>query len=229
MFGKILDLFFPKRCVHCRRWGEFLCEGCINEIEFLTEQFCPACKKTAVLGFANHGCSKKSPLDQIYSLCWYRGPIRSLVNSFKFKPTVRNLTEVIHMIMMRGLSQEECEAWNDPLITAVPLHPFSENERGYNQAVLIAQVLSGITHYLSQFDLLAKTQLSQRQSGLNKKQRQANVKGVFQAKKLKTKIKPEIVLVDDVYTTGSTLSECAKVLKKELEVEKVYGFTLARG
>lgn len=230
----IQDLLFPKRCVHCKRWGQFLCEQCLYEIDFLAEQFCPVCGKTAVLGLPHPRCvnkrQHKSHLDQIYSLCWYRGPIRTLINKFKFKPTVRSLTEVFRFLMRRGLLAEDTQFWENATITAVPLHPSSQRERGFNQARLIAQILAQTIELSTQFDLLIKTHPTPHQSGLDKITRRQNVRGVFRIQPDLIDQPPnKVILVDDVYTTGSTLNECARVLKRELGVQKIHGFTLARG
>jgi len=231
------DLLFPKRCVHCRRWGQFLCEQCLREIEFLTEQFCPVCGKTAVLGLPHPRCENnqrhrrnQSHLDQIHSLCWYRGPVRSLINQFKFKPTVQSLTETFEFLMRRGLVAEDTQIWEEATVTAVPLHDTSQRERGFNQAQLLTQILSQITNLPERFDLLIKSRPTLRQSGLDKPARQQNTHGVFNTRSnLANPIPTRIIIVDDVYTTGSTLNECARVLKEKLGVSAVYGFTFARG
>lgn len=122
---------------------------------------------------------------------------------------------------------------NDVIIVPVPLHPKKLRKRGYNQASLIADSISlacqdsGCKTYEFHNDILERIVDTRSQAGLHKKERQINVKNAFLVK-FEAKISGRhVVLVDDVFTTGATVSECAKALKKA-GASGVSVFTFAR-
>lgn len=225
---KVFKLLFPERCVHCRGWGNYLCANCWSGINFLRKQRCPGCQKAVVLGLYDHGCSYRSYLDQLYSIGWYRGVLRSLLREFKFK-SVRDLRKVVKELIAGTVAAEDISVWDGALVSYVPLHQRRLGERGYNQSRIIAQVFSRVMGFNLR-PLLKRTRNTQRQARLSKRERRKNIKGAFSCLQGPDgKTYPRIILVDDVYTTGSTLQECAKVLKRFGFAEQVFGFTLARG
>lgn len=227
--GRFLDWIYPRRCVHCRRWGDYLCEGCYEQIPLLAEQFCPACGKSSVLGWSDHGCRKRSLLNQHVSLCWYRGVMRTLINQFKFPPRLVGLGGVFSRLIKQGLDWDLAALWEGYVVVPVPLHSQRLRERGFNQSEVIAQLLAEWIGVPMQNNLLERVQTRLPQSTLDHRARRRNVRGVFGLVNAPRLLLPQkIILVDDVYTTGSTLNECARILKQE-GVGTVCAFTLARG
>jgi len=118
------------------------------------------------------------------------------------------------------------------IITPIPLHSKTFKSRGYNQAEIIAQELSQATGFPLIPDLLVRAHMTASQTKLSKEERRKNIKGVFEINaqyypKSDQALKgSSVILVDDVFTTGSTLREAAKILKKA-GISEVYGFTLA--
>lgn len=102
--------------------------------------------------------------------------------------------------------------WHPNVIIPVPMHPSDEFQRGYNQSALLARQISALYGIPYSEELLSKTKRTQAQKGLNKQDRIKNIRGCFEAHPLCKDLR--IVLVDDVCTTGATLRECARVLKK---------------
>ncbi len=232
MWQSLIELLFPKRCIYCKSWGELLCSDCLDQLEYLEKQYCPACSQTTVLGLSDHGCGKRTYLDQVYSLVWFRGPARAVVNRYKFSPEVTALQSVIGRLISRGFDWEGLDFWEGRLVVPVPLHSRRRRERGFNQSEQIAQLLAQRLGSDCWTDWLIRQYLRAPQSSLSKRERQANVRGVFALAPRtngKKYLPHVVILVDDVFTTGHTLQECARILKQEGKVEKVYGFTLARG
>lgn len=120
-------------------------------------------------------------------------------------------------------------SFNQFLITFTPLYWRRQAQRGYNQSELLAQEVSKRVN-LPVIDLLIKTKQTKRQADLSGKERRENLKQVFKAKSEKLKVikGKTIILIDDVYTTGSTLNECGRVLKKA-GAKAIWGLVISRG
>lgn len=160
----------------------------------------------------------------------YQGPVKKLIHSFKYgRYPVRNLSLVLDKILRLYFANEEDYFAPKTTVTPVPLHWWRQNARGYNQALILAQSLSKLWSLNLIPDLLQRTHFSLPQAKLSKKERLKNIQGLFRLNpKYHDLIKKEtVILVDDVYTTGATLKQCARVLKKEGFIGSVYAVTLA--
>lgn len=238
MLYRLRELFFPKRCLGCGKWGEFLCEGCFQALPFLEKQLCAYCGKPA-LGGATHdpscthypnGVPRRFYLDGVLSALSYEGLVRKLIGRFKYYPQVEGLWEVIAGVFYRCLGMEKGYFPNSTVVTAVPLHRRRLRERGFNQAQLIAQILAELWGLESNFHLLVRHRFTRVQRELRRSERFTNVRGAFLIKDkewFRVRPLPWVVLVDDVWTTGATLKECGRVLKRA-GVSKVWAVTLAR-
>lgn len=227
-----LDILFPKRCVNCRSWGDYLCPDCLKDVDFLDKQFCPGCSESSVLGYRHPDCRRRSYFRQLYSLCWYRGPIVQLTQQLKYPPYVFSLREVIARFIQHGLLEGERMMWEQCLVVPVPLHKTKLRERGFNQAELIGIEFAAALELRLDATCLKRIRITRAQSGLEtKKQRRQNVRGVFQVNPAEylTNATQGFVIVDDIYTSGSTLEECGQVLQKKYPEYPIYAFTFARG
>lgn len=231
VFDQILDYVFPRKCVACRAWGDYLCEECTQKVTYVDHQRCPICRQKSLGGRVCIRHPRKYVLDQVYSICRYRSPVVELVNEFKYEPYVSDIWRTIAWLMKKRLFSAEVADWREFVITAVPLHRRREWERGFNQSKLIAQVLSDQTGLQCRFDLLVRQRNTTHQTQLNESDRRKNIRGAvwINPKIEKCSIPNRIIVVDDVYTTGATLRECGRVLKRDGRVSKVTGFTFARG
>jgi len=119
----------------------------------------------------------------------------------------------------------DCQGYD--LMLPVPLHIKKLRERGFNQSLLLARQLANKWTIPVDFSLLKRQKFTLSQTGLNKKEREENIRGAFVVSDKKKVTGKKIILVDDVYTTGATLNECAKTLRKAGAVE-VAVLTLAR-
>ncbi len=218
----ILDFFYPKKCVACKKLGSYLCPNCFSYLSFNTKSVCP------------------NELDGLFSSITYNKTTQKLIYSFKYKPYLSDLRKILSDLFYEGLIQNESfmrkignpstslrASW---LMVPIPLHQSKLKKRGYNQAEILAKDLAKKLNLPVQ-NLLMRAKNTKAQFGLNKQERIKNINDAFL---LNSKYYPaagglntNIFLVDDLATTGSTLTEAAKVLKKK-GAKKVIGLTLAR-
>lgn len=124
--------------------------------------------------------------------------------------------------------KELCNILNEyEIITSVPVSKKRKKERGYNQSELISKEICRKLNIEYAKDILYKTKNTIAQSKLNKEQREENAKGVYEIKNLKKITGKKILLIDDIYTTGSTVNECSKILR-QANPKKIGIFTIAK-
>lgn len=232
MFDFIASLLYPKRCVGCKKSGNYICDNCFSKISFLEYQICGICQKGSIDSLTHPKCKTPYSIDGIISSISYKGIVKRLLYQFKYKPFLSDLKVPLSKLFYEGLIQQEAVikfvSRDNVLVTAVPLHVSRERKRGYNQSELLGKELAkrlDITYMSSILDRLKQTKP---QFELTKEQRKENLKGAFALNsRFKQKIKgKQIILVDDITTTGATLRECGKVLKQS-GAGKVLGVTLA--
>jgi ComF family protein len=164
----------------------------------------------------------------------YSEPLRSAILLLKFRRRERLGRQLGELLTAVWAAHSEFSAAERPIVAPVPLHRTRQRERGFNQAEVIAR---GLTRALRSGQAKTRQPIETRcllrirptvpQTGLNFKQRLANVRGAFRVTSPETVRERVIVLVDDVMTTGATLSSCASALK-EAGAERVLALTLAR-
>jgi len=231
--ANFLDFIFPKRCVNCKKYGSYLCENCFIYLSFDTEGVCAVCNRPTIDNLTHPRCSTRYTIDGIFSSISYKGIAKKLVYNFKYKPFISDLSTLLTDLFYEGLIQKE-EFYNiqkklrdKPVLVPVPLHPSRLRERGYNQSEILAKGLAERMN-LKVLNCLRRTKLTKPQANLSKKERKKNIMGAFEVFMEKEKLKNlNVFLIDDIFTTGLTLNEAAKTLKKA-GVRKVWGLTLAR-
>lgn len=221
------EAFFPKHCVACGAWSTLFCETCFNQITYLSEQYCPECGRVSLSGGAHPFCQKPLGLNGLLSVCYYQGSVRPLLNKFKYKPWVTQLRPILAKILRRFFVGEEDYFDKKTILTAVPLHYLRQNERGFNQAQVLAEILTELWELPTNFAVLTRTKLAVPQVKLKKGQRAQNIRGVFEASSRAQVENKSFVVVDDVCTTAATLTECAKTLKQK-GASSVWAITFAR-
>jgi len=218
-----LDLLFPPRCVGCGSWGKWLCDSCLKAIPFLKEPFCPFCGKPQPQWGTCPSCANEPhALEGIISVAYFEGPIQKAVHLLKYRGRTA-LAYPLAELMASWLSQNHLKA---DAIIPVPLHPQRLHERGYNQSALLAENLSKKLGIPLLNGALERIRYTRPQVGLSALERKENVKGAFRADPLKVAGK-DLILVDDVCTTGATLEECGFALK-QARAGRIWGLTLAR-
>lgn len=230
----LLDLFFSKFCFGCQKEGEYLCSDCQGLLEILENNFC-LCPKPIRLPRAGkcQRCSPKHKLNGLYFALSYQNKlVQKLIHQFKYEPFLRELAKPLAWLIIshwKLLDPAPFPGVNFSALIPVPLDEKRLKWRGFNQAEELAKELSHFLNLPLLNNVLIKTKATQPQTELtDERERRENVRGVFELKN-KEKIKGEkILLVDDVSTTGSTLEEAAKVLKKT-GAKEVWGVVIARG
>jgi len=222
-FSGLLGLLYPPHCPLCRAPLErprFVCDGCLSRITLLGPPWCAICGEPLEDGELCGRCAhERLPFERARSAAFYEGHLARLIQLFKFEGE-RALASELARLMLPQLDEfKGIEA-----ITFVPLHPRSERARGFNQAELLARRLGELAG-IPALATLRKLRETRPQVGLTGPERIKNVEGAFDP--LGSPKCEKILLIDDVYTTGSTVRECSRTLK-EAGYEWVGVLTLAR-
>lgn len=224
----ILDFVFPKTCLECKKEGKYICSSCVLKVRIL-KPVCPYCEKASIDGFTHSKCAKKYGLDGLTSIWDYEGVIRKAILSLKYKYSTevgKELTNVYIQKTLTGFLPVK-----ESILAPIPLHWYKENMRGFNQSEEIGKLISREMGWGFNPDLLVKKKSTVSQTKLTVEERKKNLSDVFaiDPRYSSTDLPnySSIVIFDDVFTTGSTLKEAAKVLK-HAGVKKVWGMTIAR-
>jgi competence protein ComFC len=227
----LLDFLFPKKCVQCGKLGDFLCPKCFSFLSFDVKILCLCCKRPTIDNLTHPGCIRKYNIDGTFSAIPYNKTAQRLIYSFKYKPYLSSLSEFLGNLLYESLIQNE--SFNNVLkskkmwiLVPIPLYISKFRSRGYNQSEILAKELGKKFGFEVQ-NLLTRTRETKNQFGLKVDERKKNIKGAFGFSGNKIEPKTGVFLVDDIVTTGSTLMEGAKVLKRN-GASKVIGITLAR-
>ncbi len=230
----LLDFLFPKFCVNCRKVGDYICANCFTFISFDTDGVCAVCGKPSINKLTHPGCKNKYSIDGVFSSILYKGVSKKLIYNFKYKPYLADLRKLLSELFYEGLIQKQefydaIKSSQKLILAPIPLFPSRERERGYNQAELLAMDLSKRLGIKTN-NLLKRVKKTSSQVTLSKKQRKENIKNVFELNPdSKNYIHKDssAFLVDDVFTTGATLTEAARILKRN-GMKSVWALTLAR-
>jgi len=225
----LLSMIFPSRCVLCGEPVESLADGitcaaCWSALDRLPAARCARCH--APVSVPSEGCPacREMVLDRLRFLGPYTGALRAQLLFLKRKPYVcRRLREEIREEVAAESAFRDAE-----LILPVPLHPRRQRERGYNQAELLAEeVACALGRPLRPGVLRRAIYTKPHGAGADAVARARSVAGSFVVTSAETLRGRVVLLVDDVYTTGATLNECARTVRAA-GARVVYGFAVAR-
>jgi competence protein ComFC len=217
----LADLVFPRSCVHCSDVIEdspydFVCAACAQDIFPCLPPACITCGYPFFGVIAGpktcpHCCELNPRFDAGKALFLAKGPGRSLLHDLKYHSGFYVLKDLASMV---ASTPHYLKYIQNATLVPVPLHPTKQRERGFNQSEKIAQMLASATNDSSKVEnLLIRTEYTQTQTRLNQAQRHQNVKNAFAlAPDTVLILDQQYILVDDVFTTGSTLNACARVL-----------------
>jgi len=223
----VKDIIFPVACVECGVEGEWWCEQCLSKIILTPVNRCPVCHDLTAAGSVCAPCRSQSFLDGVAAFFPYdeSAPIGRLIKQYKYN-YARGIEEVWGKIIAKNVSRS---AGSTEVVTIIPipLHPRRARERGFNQADVLAQFLAERLGCEWDRGSLRRVRYTQQQAHLSGAARQKNIRAAFQW--TNTAVTPtSVLLVDDVFTTGATMQECARILK-QAGAKKVWGWALARG
>ncbi len=221
---KVIDFFFPRRCVGCGKEGDYLCARCTRALPRLLPPICQKCGKPESSGSRCAICwGRQTEIDGIRSLFHFEGVIRQAVHELKYN-NLKAISGCLAVLMANYLKDNPMQG---EVLVPVPLHPRRLRERGYNQSALLARELGKLMSLPVVEDSLHRYKDSPPQARAETvEERWRNVRAAFVC--LDGQLSGRrVVLVDDVCTSGATLEACAVALK-DVEVISVWGFTLAR-
>lgn len=229
MWDFLLNFLFPRRCVNCGKIGKYICPKCFSIIQIIEKEVCPVCERPAIGGATHPGCKTKYSLDGLTSLFVYDGPIKKAVKELKYRFVTDLANELVALINLpKGSTLYKVEPYKKAILTAVPLHWWRLNWRGFNQAELLGKMIAGKLGIKFISNMLMRKRATKPQVELKGKERQENIANVFAVSpNILISKYPSILLFDDVWTTGATLRTCGAVLKRA-GAKMVWGVTLAR-
>jgi len=238
LFSCVADIIYPPRCRFC---GTFfgternavpsydICSDCLEGLPAIAPPICTICGLPFGVGGENHlceSCLRSKPwYEQVRVPYFYSGLVSEAVQRLKYGSETHLASSL--GALLSSYAGQLIPSARDYIVVPVPLHRHRLRERGFNQSLLLAKALSlhlGIPlEYLS----LIRKKHTKAQTGLGKEERRKNVRDAFCVKDPQTFKGKRILLIDDVFTTGHTLNECAKTLKKSGALA-VIGFAVAR-
>lgn len=223
--GTVLDyaakVLFPPKCIFCGKVLNIdadveICADCLKKISFIDDMDIKSGKFW----------SQKNWYDGVICVCQYNSIVKSSIIRYKFynrSSYYRTFGKILADRVRKTVKLSEFD-----LIISVPLHRSRESKRGYNQSRLISKVLSRELGLKESSNLLVRIRDTSSQSLLDRKDRLDNLRGAFKVRNEDAVRNKRILLVDDVMTTGATINECSKVLKKAGAV-KVVAAVIATG
>ena len=232
--GAIVSLIYPPVCAICTEpvaAGEYLCDACDDKAVRIVPPFCErgAPNLLPAPSRADSSCAncehRHLYFEAAVSAYRSRGIVRRVVLDFKYGRQM-HLRHLLGRWLCAALNDTRLRGRHFDVIVPVPLHPARERERGFNQAALLADLLSAEMSILAK-PVLERIRYTTTQTAFDRAERMENLRGAFRLRKKLDVRGLRVLLIDDVLTTGSTVSECARVLK-EAGATSVYAATAAR-
>ena len=235
LLNDVSNIIFPPQCLACAEIinqpvKQVFCSTCQDKISFITDNFCPICG----IPFLNspsgsHLCGNCLENEPYYTKAravgCFETVIMDAIHKFKYGRSI-SIGDSLGSFMA-GFSFPDFDFSEYSMFIPVPLHIQRLRDRGFNQSLLLAKKMGTKYKLPVNFSLLKRCKFTLSQTGLNKAEREKNIKGAFVISDKKKVAGENIILIDDVYTTGATINECAKVLLKA-GAQKVAVLTLSR-
>lgn len=224
----LLDLVFPVICLGCgKEESGYLCPECRLRLPREQKQLCVRCRQLSPFGKTHPSCASRNFPDGLISPLPYPSPlVKKIIETFKYN-FVSSLDQTLAEIIIEELDNQELKNYLSSFtIIPVPLHRRRYRWRGFNQAELLGKKLT-LMLAGSKIDagLVRRTRFTKPQVKLDANQRESNIKGAFA---LTRPSMGRYLIVDDVVTSGSTINEIARTLKKG-GASQVWAATAARG
>jgi ComF family protein len=226
MLGHVLDTLFPIHCAGCQKIGQVLCPSCIAQIQPLPSPMCDFCGTPLSTYGVCKNCQYHRPkLSGQRAVGLYDEPLRGCIHQLKYDGNVR-LAAPLGLMLAQAFRQYGMQA---DMLIPVPLHKDRYQQRGYNHALLLAEVCSAHIGVPMKDNILVRHRATVAQVDLHPREPYQNVAGAFTCSPYANNVLNgrNILIIDDVSTTGATLEACATPLFKA-GAEEVWGLVLAR-
>lgn len=237
MISSIISLLYPPLCLVCGKRDNLrnqdLCADCLKKLKKRSPPFCVKCGRQLPgdpnIEISCNDCKKDAPcFDRAFSVFYYNGILKELVHNFKYKK-MTSLGQEFAQLTVDFMKDHDIAKDSD-LVLSIPMHPARLFKREINPSHILAKTIAKKLCLDYSASLLKKIKNTAPQSRLSRSERIENLKGSFSLKRnagsyIKNR---DILLVDDLFTTGSTVNECARLLK-EASAGHVEVITLARG
>ena len=215
-----VSLLYPPVCTICGenvRRGEYLCNRCEAKVVRIVAPFCQKCSEpfqgSITSEFTCANCAHRTIyFEAAVSAYRGRGIVREIIHEFKYGRQI-HLRHLVARWLQAALDDERIRGSRFDIVAPVPLHATRLRERGFNQASLLAASLSAKTSIASK-RVLQRIRYTTTQTALDRSERMENLHNAFRLRKNANVRGLRVLLIDDVLTTGSTLSECARILKR---------------
>jgi len=231
LFKSFVDVLLPPVCYVCGgacsgKYG--LCYSCLGKMKHILPPYCHKCGRRTLPDrvICNECNGKRFNIEKSWSCCYYESTLKDCIHLFKYSRYL-GLMDVFRDIMVDFARKNEIPK-NVDLIVPVPMHATKKRERTYNHSEILALSLAKNLAISIDIKNLKKIKWTQSQSELDKHKRMKNVKDTFLVIDKNAFSGRQVLLVDDVYTTGATINECAKAIL-DRDAAKVFSLTLARG
>ena len=225
--GQWLSLLLPKQCLNCRRYGtggKDLCHECADKITFGSPAKTAAADEPLALNLPG-----RVYLDGFQAIAQFQPPLSTLIKRMKY-----DSIKAVALMLGEWLWWWGSAPWQIDYVCHVPLHPRRFGVRGFNQAQIMAATYAQLRH-LPHLALLERKQHTLNQAATTIEQRRTQLAGVFSLrgkfsqdeKARATLVGKNVLIIDDVMTSGHTFNECARALKTQAQVAHVYALALA--
>ena len=224
---KILNFIYPPVCGICGKLNsDFLCKKCEKILEseavFGVDKYKNIKRKKENI---KNNFNDKKYFDEHLYIFLYQGIIRRIILKYKFQEEAYLYKTFVNFLLKNENFFEKIEKYDT--IVPVPISKKKKKKRGYNQSELLAKEIAYNANLVLEKESLYKIKDIVEQSKLNKENRLKNIQGVYELVNKEKLNKKKILLIDDIYTTGSTVNECSKVLR-EAKPKKIGVLTLAK-
>lgn len=202
----VWEWLFPVKCIGCNKEGVELCDKCKLRL-VRAKQVRVECRKGSIGGRTHKKCCKELGLDAVFKVYRYEGLMQRIIKAVKYRFRQQLLGECVGEYGRRQVFMRVDG------VVPVPLHRVRENWRGFNQAMILAEILAE-SWGVKVLEVVKRRKATRPVAELGKKEREREILGAFELVNMELIKGKRLVVVDDVITTGGTMKEVAKVLKK---------------
>ncbi|MEI6533008.1 MAG: phosphoribosyltransferase family protein [Candidatus Roizmanbacteria bacterium] len=226
----MIDILFPSLCLGCGKLGSYICLSCEASLVVYDRQKCIYCHEDSYLGFTHPQCVKHEGIDGVFSVFMYNNTLKRVIKNIKYRFVSDAFSDVFRLLTLNRVEDLLClcRLVKNLSLQPVPLHKQKQKQRGFNQTIYVSEYLS--THLnLPIIEQVERVRYTLPQAQIhNLSQRYKNMIKAFSIKNKEMVARKNILIIDDVITSGNTIKSVAKVLKKA-GANKVFAFSLARG